>query len=248
MPSWSPTAPRLNNHETRQMTFEKPEDFYAVYDQHRTYVRADVRKKHVAEFTRNIWTPAGFQTSHRVVEFGCGVGLFLAYLAKMGVTDFMGVEMDPKTRDFMPAHVAERVLTTDIATFLDGHDGKPFDRIVLLDVFEHFSYVEGVKLLEDLKPLLAPDGKLVLRTPNCASPWGLQFQYNDLTHKANYAPGNIGHVALAAGMKAEACLSYTRGSWSRRLTTKLVEGTLNRLLTDPPPVWTANFVTIISSA
>ena len=166
------------------MSSEKPEDFYAVYDTHRTYVRAEVRRKHMREFTRNIWAPAGFQANHRVLEIGCGVGLFLAYLQAMGVQDFTGVEMDPKTKDFMPESIAARVHTTTMDAFLDAQKDEKFDRIVMLDVFEHFSYVEGVKVLQKLGTFLAPGGRIVLRTPNCASPWGLQFQFNDLTHKA----------------------------------------------------------------
>ena len=227
------------------MPFERPEDFYAVYDEHRTYVRAEVRKKHMAEFTRNIWIPAQFQTSHRVLELGCGVGLFLAYLLAKGVTNVTGIEMDPKAREYMPADVAARVQIGTIEDFLSAHDGSTFDRIVMLDVFEHFSNAEGVALLNTLKSLLSEHGAIVLRMPNCASPWGLQFQFNDLTHKSMYSPGNMQHIAYAAGMQLAGAYAYTRGSTVRRFTTRMVEGLLNRLLTDPPPVWTANFTTVI---
>jgi len=115
-------------------------------------------------------------------------------------------------------------------------------------VFEHFSYVEGVKVLQKLGTFLAPGGRIVLRTPNCASPWGLKFQFNDLTHKAMYAPGNIGHVALAAGMVGHGCLPCSRGSRVRRATSQSVEWLLDRLLTDPPPIWTSNFITVIGNA
>lgn len=230
------------------MQFEKPEDFYSVYDAHRTYVRAEVRKKHLAEFGRNLWRPAGFETSHRVLEIGCGTGLFLAFLQAMGVTDFTGIEMDPKTRDFMPESIASRVHTTTLQDFMAGHDGSTFDRIVLLDVFEHFTMFEGVDLLRALMPLLAADGRIVMRVPNCASPWGLQFQFNDLTHKAMYAPGNVGHLALAAGLKCVDVRPYGRGSAFRRAATRVIEGTLDKLLTDPPPIWSANFVAILAKS
>lgn len=230
------------------MTFEKPEDFYAVYDAHRTYVRADIRRKHIREFTRNIWGPAGFQKDHRVLEIGCGVGLFLAYLQSMGLEDITGVEMDPKTKDYMPESLAKHVHTTTMESFLETHDGALFDRIVMLDVFEHFTFFEGIDVLKTLSKLLNPDGRIILRTPNCASPWGLQFQFNDLTHKAMYAPGNIGHLALAAGLKSYGCLPYTRGSRLRGMTTRAIEWTLDHLLTDPPPIWTPNFITIIGKS
>ncbi len=227
------------------MPYERPEDFYAVYATHRTYVRAEVRKKHVAEFTRNIWAPAKLSAETRVLELGCGVGLFLAYLQEMGVREFTGVEMDPNVRDYMPEQIAARVEAATIEDFISTQSGDTYDAIVMLDVFEHFSHAEGVALLERLKPLLGSAGKLILRMPNCASPWGLQYQLGDLTHKAMYSPGNIRHIALAAGLDVEGCFPYTRGSAVRRFTTQIVEGALDRLLTDPPPIWSANFITII---
>lgn len=226
--------------------FTKPEDFYGVYDRHRTYVQAEVRRKHRREFTANLWTPAGFRPGMRVLELGCGVGLFLAFLLSMGVEDVTGVEMDAKAKHFMPPDLAARVHTATFAEFLADPLIAPFDRIVLLDVFEHFDPGEGVALLRRLRPLLKSGGKLVIRVPNMASPWGLQYQYNDLTHKGQYAPGNIRQLALAAGWETEACRPYRRGSTMRRLTDIAFEWVMNHVLTDPPPVWTANFVAVLS--
>jgi|TARA_B100001964_G_scaffold45735_1_gene50931 cyclopropane fatty-acyl-phospholipid synthase-like methyltransferase len=227
------------------MDFEKPEDFYSVYDKHRTYVRAEVRKKHLAEFGRNLWTPAGFSRGHRVLELGCGVGLFLAFIEAKGVRDFYGVEMDEKAMEFMPTSIRERVSTESFETFFKNYNGLSFDRIILLDVFEHFTYGEGVALLRKIVQILKPDGQIILRVPNAGSPWGLQYQFNDLTHKALYAPGNIRQLAMAADLNCHACFTYTRGSVVRRITNSLVERVFNTLLTDPPPIWSANFVAIL---
>ena len=224
-----------------------PEDFSDAYFTHRFYAPCEVRKKHIREFTRNIWEPAGFQASHRVVDLGCGTGLFLAYLKAMGVTDFNGVEIDPKVKEVMPADIAEKVETAGIEDFLGRDRPGVFDRIVLLDVLEHFPLDQGFRMLRSLGPMLADGGRIVVRVPNCSSPWGLQVQLGDLTHKAMYAPGNIEQMALAAGLECEATLPYTRGSRLRRLTSRAVEGALDRLLTDPPPIWTPNFITIISN-
>lgn len=225
--------------------FSRPEDFYQVYDRHRTYVRAEVRKKHRRDFTANIWNPAGFKPGMRVLELGCGVGLFLAYLRAMGVSDVTGVEMDPKVKEFMPADLAALVHTATFDDFLAQGNLGSFDRIAMIDVFEHFAPADGVALLNRFKPLLRPEGKLVIRVPNMASPWGLQYQYNDLTHKGFYAPGNIRQLGLAAGWTTEACLPSRRGSTVRRLTEAAFEGIMNRVLTDPPPVWTANFIAVL---
>ena len=71
---------------------KKPEDFYAVYDRHRTYVRSEARKKHVRDFTRNVWNPGEFSKDMSVLEIGCGTGLFLSFLVKMGIDDCLGIK------------------------------------------------------------------------------------------------------------------------------------------------------------
>ena len=161
------------------MKFEKLEDFYQVYESHRTYVPAKVRKKHIRNFDAQFWKPADVNSSHSVFELGSGTGLFLAYLEAKGITRFKGVDSDPKVLDFMPQSISKNVTICDIWDALKNSDDR-FDRIVMLDVFEHFTYFEGQSLLSELKGHLAAGGKIVLRIPNAASPFGLQYQYNDL--------------------------------------------------------------------
>lgn len=234
---------REMNNET--MEFERPEDFYRTYDRQRPYVRSDVRRRHIREFDRNLWKPGRFQPGHRVLELGCGIGQFLAFLETKGVGDFIGVEMDPRVRELMSPTIGARVVTATIDQFLGSYQGGSFDRIVLLDVFEHFAPGEGVALLRRLVPLLAEDGRIVLRIPNMASPWGVGYQFNDLTHKAFYTPQSIRQLALAVELDCLANLPYTRGNLRRRMTSALVERLLSKLLTDPPAIWTAMFVAVL---
>ena len=228
------------------MDFQKLEDFYRVYDQHRTYVRAEVRRKHLRNFDKQFWRPARASTGHSVLELGSGVGLFLAYLVAKGVTDFAGVEQDEMVIDYMPEDIARRVTIGDIWECLDGFERK-FNRIVLFDVFEHFSYFEGCRLLTRLRGLLDPDdGLIVLRVPNAASPWGLQYQYNDLTHKAVYGPGSLQHLALAAGFEVVHRCSARRGSRPKRVLEDGLHWILDRILTEPPPLWSANMIMVLA--
>lgn len=224
--------------------FDTLEDFYQVYDQHRTYVRAEVRPKHIRNFDEQFWVPAEALSSHSVLELGTGTGLFLAYLLAKGCTDLAGVDGDAAVVDYMPEAVAACFTNGDINGYLDTID-RTFDRIVLFDVFEHFSYFEGRELLVRLKDCLAAGGLITLRVPNAASPWGLQYQFNDLTHKALYGPGSIEHLAYAAGFRVRRRLSARRGGWLSRLAEDAVHGILNIALTEPPPLWGANMIVVL---
>jgi SAM-dependent methyltransferase len=227
------------------MEFEKLEDFYQVYDQHRTYVKAEVRKKHIRNYDDQYWLPVQGSSNHSVLELGTGVGLFLAYLKAKGVTKITGIDGDPKVKEFMPPDISDCVIIGDIWAEIQNFS-EHFDRIVLLDVFEHFSFMEGQRLLVQLKDLLEPGGKIVLRVPNAASPFGLQYQYNDVTHKAIYGPGSLQHVALAAGLQVEKFLSVRRGNHFKRFLENIVLGILDITLTEPPPLWGANIIAVLA--
>lgn len=209
-------------------------------------MKAEVRKKHIRNFDEQLWRPGQFNGNHSVLELGTGTGLFLAYLLAKGITRFSGVDGDPLVKDHMPETIAEKVTIGDIWDVLEASSER-FDRIVMLDVFEHFSYFEGHRLLTVLKERLTEGGKIILRVPNAASPFGLQYQYNDLTHKAVYGPGSIEHLAHAAALKVERRLSARRGNRFKRAVEDLVLGILDRVLTEPPPLWGANMIVVLSA-
>ena len=67
------------------MKFELLVDFYHVYESHRQYVTASVRKKHIRNFDKQFWEPAEVAVNHSVLELGTGTGIFLSYLQYKGV-------------------------------------------------------------------------------------------------------------------------------------------------------------------
>lgn len=227
------------------MKVSKPEDFYAAWADHRTYAPAVLKAKHRRQFNQQVWGPARCGPAMSFLEIGCGTGLFLAYLKDKGVTDFVGVDPEPRVLEAMPSDLKERVRTTTAESFLSENGGRVFDRVVLLDVLEHFSPYEGVALLESLGALLAPGGRVVVRVPNVSSPLGLRHQYGDLTHKAAYTPDSLAQVAVAAELEIETCLPVRRGNALRRWVRRGAETVLNGILGDGPEIWTAVFIGVL---
>ncbi len=231
------------------MKFQGPEDFWRTYGRFKDYARPSFKPKHVRWFDREFWIPAAMSPDLAVLELGCGTGQFLLYLRAKGIRRFVGVDRDPLVRNAMEPDIAARVVIADIAGDLDRLAGeKPFDRIVLFDVLEHFAPWEGANLLLGLRDRLTPDGKVVIRVPNAASPWGQQHQHSDLTHKAAYTPISLLQLALATGFECRAVLPQRRGSPVRRITEDMVNRLLSRLLTEPPPLWSANIVAVFDKA
>jgi cyclopropane fatty-acyl-phospholipid synthase-like methyltransferase len=180
------------------------------------------------------------------LEIGCGTGLFLNYLQSKGTREFLGIDQDTNLERIIADDISAHFKVADVWQYLEnGADGKTFDRIVLLDVFEHFTVDEGLNLLNALKRIMTPKGAILLRMPNGSSPWGLQYQHGDLTHRTTYTPGSIRQLAIAAGYRCTQCHGQKMGSPVRRYFDPLVHGIIGRLLMTPPEIWSANFYAIL---
>jgi SAM-dependent methyltransferase len=88
----------------------------------------------------------GFRRSDRILDYGCGAGLFVNFLRGNGLEHAFGY--DP----FVAAYGDPQTLQ------------EPFDSVVSYDVIEHHD--EPRTFLHSLTPLVRPGGLLVIGTPN----------------------------------------------------------------------------------
>ncbi len=221
------------------------EDFYASYSAYKDYRRPSLTSKDIARFDAEIWQPAGFAVDMKCLEIGSGAGAFLAYLAHKGVTDFRGIDHDPALPDVQPPEVAERFDCADVWRYLETVGDGDLDRVVLLDVLEHFSPEQGFRLLSLIAKALGPHGKIIIKVPNAASPWGLSYQHGDLTHKTAYTADSLRQLATACALKVDAVYEQRRGSPRRMITDALVRRFLAWALLTPPPLWGANIYCLL---
>jgi len=219
-----------------------PEDFYSTYEKFREYVSPKIGKTQQRYFSKNYWIPCELDRSMSVLEIGCGTGLFLKYIHQRGVSEFLGIDMDPKVLDFLPDELRSKVEIIDVNEFLLSlPETDKFDRVVMIDIFEHFSPGEGVSLLNRLKPHLKENGGVVVRVPNMASPWAHTFQHGDLTHKAGYTSGSLRQLGLKAGYECRIS-QYRRGNPRKQKIEDLFHSFIELFITEPPDCWSANIV------
>jgi len=88
----------------------------------------------------------GVRRSARILDYGCGTGVFVQFLRENGFTSVYGY--DP----FVPAYADRKVLN------------EQYDAVVSFDVIEHVD--DPRQLLAELRNLLHPLGHLVIGTPN----------------------------------------------------------------------------------
>jgi SAM-dependent methyltransferase len=219
--------------------------FYGTYASYKGYATPHVGPKEIRRFDADVWRPGGCDSGMDFLEIGCGTGAFLAYLAAKGVGRFLGIDHDPALAAVLPDAVRGHFACRDVWEALADPDLAPFDRVVALDVIEHFAPEDGRRLLMAMRAKLRPGGRVVLKMPNAASPWGLQYQAGDLTHRTAFAPSAIRQLADSAGLDVVAILPQRQGTRRRRLTDALVHRVLSWALLTPPPIWTANMIAVL---
>jgi len=220
-------------------------NFYDSYQAHKSYSTPELKQKHIRQFDRDFWRLTICDTYNSVLEIGCGSGQFLSYLRHKKVTDFLGIDQDQALADFIPPEVKDHFKVQTVEQLLGEDDRRSFDRIVLLDVLEHFSPDDGVALLRSLFEILNPGGSILVRLPNIESPWGAKFQYGDLTHKAAYTPTSLRQLATAAGLSQVQCHIELTASPVRRVLDWGLHKILSKILMTPPEIWSANFLAVL---
>jgi 2-polyprenyl-3-methyl-5-hydroxy-6-metoxy-1,4-benzoquinol methylase len=101
--------------------------------------------------------------NQRVLELGCGDGVFGAELVRNG-NSVVGVDPEPKVAISAGfGNVIRADLEQGLGEFA-RNSAQQFDRILMLDILEHLR--EPANILESAKALLAPRGKLIVSVPN----------------------------------------------------------------------------------
>lgn len=97
----------------------------------------------------------------RLLEIGCAAGGFLDAARRVG-WEPSGVELAKSAAEYARS---ERQLDVRAGTIADvSFPDREFDAVVMLDVIEHVFH--PAKVLEVVRPMLAPGGALLLMTPN----------------------------------------------------------------------------------
>jgi 2-polyprenyl-3-methyl-5-hydroxy-6-metoxy-1,4-benzoquinol methylase len=106
----------------------------------------------------------------RVLDVGCSSGYLARPLVAAGCT-VVGLEVDPEAAE-AAREVCEEVLVGDVETMDLPFEQGAFDVVLCGDLIEHLR--DPGAFLARIQPLLRPDGRLVLTTPNVAN-WSMRL-------------------------------------------------------------------------
>ena len=136
----------------------------------------------------------------KILDVGCGTGQFLYFLKKSGYKNYYGIDISEEQIEFCQKNISKDATAIDGFDFLKNNN-KKFELIVLNDVLEHIKKEGLFEFLKLIYGALENGGKLLIKVPNMANPFGLQSRYDDITHDIGFTELSLKEALIMSGFK-----------------------------------------------
>jgi 2-polyprenyl-3-methyl-5-hydroxy-6-metoxy-1,4-benzoquinol methylase len=189
------TSPRLGRAELEE--YYRPEYWGRVNADDPAWVRRDQASR--TSFLER------FRQGGRILDVGCGLGLFLLALDPAR-WDRYGLEVMPAAyREARRRLGHDRIVTEELSAAV--LIGEQFDVVTLWDALEHLP--DPAQALKQAFRLLRPGGLLLVRSPNFASYLARHFgaDWYELSlpyHLSHFTPATLTRMLEASGFKLQA--------------------------------------------
>jgi SAM-dependent methyltransferase len=146
----------------------------------------------------------------RVLELGAGAGDVVEWLRARGVKEAWGV--DGSAEQVAEARTRGReVREGDLLEVLGACADASLDGLIALDVLEHLTRDQLVRLAMECARVLAPGGSLLVQTPNGQAWRVAPVWLGDLTHETLLCEATLSQLFAPAGMNVERAWGVTPG-------------------------------------
>lgn len=130
-----------------------------------------------------------------ILELGCGGGELLSFLTSAGFTNAQGVDISPE----QVALARQRGVSVEQGDVFEVLKQRTWAAVIAVDVLEHFTRDELVRLAPLLYEALEPGGRALIQTANGAGLFPRQVIYGDLTHLTIFTPDSLMQLLRPAG-------------------------------------------------
>lgn len=169
----------------------------------------------------------------RILDVGCGTGMFLYYLKRYGYKNYYGIDISEENIKFVLENVTNKCECKDIFEFLRDKENC-FDVLVMNEVLEHIPKEETLTFTESAYKSLKADGQLFVMVPNMENPITVYTRWHDFTHSTGFTNNSLKMVLRLSGFKVidvyptigfskQSLLERTAGRVVRFITRRYLE-------------------------
>ena len=133
------------------------------------------------------------------IDLGCGSGAVLFYAREAGYENLRGVDLSQEQVDQARRLGIEGVSCGGLAETLHELEDSSQDLVLSLDVIEHLTRDELIPIVDEVRRVLRPNGRWLIKVPNGESPFFGRVRYGDLTHELAFTRHSISALLLASG-------------------------------------------------
>ena len=138
-------------------------------------------------------------TSAKILDVGCGNGMFLYYLKKKGYNNSFGIDLNIESVQFTTQYITENVECINIERFLVDKK-EVYDVIVMNEVLEHIPVNKLIDVISKIKIALKFGGLFICYVPNMENPiTGIFTRYHGFTHTIGFTSNSLAMSLSLAG-------------------------------------------------
>jgi SAM-dependent methyltransferase len=184
------------------MTRDYRDAFYDAYARTHTVPRKGALTAERLHSMERVWRahfgsllPA--QRSARILDAGCGDGVLLWWLQRLGY-DAVGVEVSEEQTAIARDLGVREVTVAPLERFLEDKR-EQYELVIFRNVLEHFPKDELLHVLDLAFAALRPGGRMIAQVPNGQSPFSGRIRYGDFTHEMAFTESSLGQLLGVCG-------------------------------------------------
>lgn len=136
----------------------------------------------------------------RILDVGCGYGIFLDACRQSGYKNVFGVDFNSEAAKFAMQKLGlENITYGDAFAYLDSAADESFHVITATNFVEHVKKERIPGLFSLVASKLKEDGRFIIELPNADSIHGIHTFFSDLTHEWAYTKALITNLLHKAG-------------------------------------------------
>jgi SAM-dependent methyltransferase len=170
--------------------------------QHRTSLDAAGVEKSAQVHARFLADYLPQDPAASILEIGTGNGGFLVCCRNLGYSKVSGIDISGEQVEYCHELGFKDVEVSDGLAYLQGSDRR-FSCIVLSDVLDHIPKGQVVDLFGEIRLLLAPGGRVILRVPNMSNPLNIRTRYVDFTHEVGFSKESLQQVLRVSDFEVD---------------------------------------------